>query len=109
MRAIGYGRFRGDYDLAIADYSEGMRLDPKIVAAYAGRGASYLRKGNVDLALKDLNEGLRLNPNNSAVHNGLGGYHLAKGEYDLCAGGIQHRHSAAAPIPLCLQISRRGL
>ena len=81
LRAIGYGRFRGDYDLAIADYSEGMRLDPTIVASYAGRGASYLRKGNLDLALKDLNEGLRRNPNNSAVHNGLGAYHLAKGEY----------------------------
>ncbi len=81
LRAVGYGRFRGDYDLAIADYSEGMRLDPSIVASYAGRGTSYLRKGNLDLALKDLNEGLRRNPNNSAVHNGLGAYHLAKGDY----------------------------
>lgn len=81
LRAVGYGRFRGDYDLAIADYSEGMRLDPTIVASYAGRGASYLRKGNLDLALKDLNEGLRRNPNNSAVHNGLGAYLLAKGDY----------------------------
>ena len=81
-RAIGYGRFKGDYDLAIADYSEGMRLDPAIVAAYAGRGASYVRKGNLDLALKDLNEGLRRNSNHSAVHNGLGAYHLAKGEYN---------------------------
>src|SRR5262249_32404600 len=75
------GRFKGDYDLAIADYSEGMRLDPAIVAAYAGRGAAYLRKGGIDLALKDLNEGLRRNPNNAAVHNGLGAYHLAKREY----------------------------
>jgi Tfp pilus assembly protein PilF len=81
-RAVGYGRFRGDLDLAIADYSEAIRLDPTIVAAYAGRGVSYVRKGNVDLAFKDLNEGLRRNPNNSAVHNGLGTYHLAKGEYD---------------------------
>jgi tetratricopeptide (TPR) repeat protein len=80
-RAVGTGRFKGDYDLAIADYSEGMKLDPAIVAAYAGRGAGYLRKGNPDLALKDLNEGLRRNPNNSAVHNGIGAYHLAKGEY----------------------------
>jgi tetratricopeptide (TPR) repeat protein len=81
LRAVGYGRFKGDYDLAIADYGEGMRLDPANVAAYAGRAASYLRKGNVDLALKDLNEGLRRNPNNAAVQKGLGAYHLAKGEY----------------------------
>jgi tetratricopeptide (TPR) repeat protein len=81
-RGTGYLRFRGNYDLGLADFSEAIRLDPKIVAAYAGRAASYVRKGNLDLALKDLNEGLRLNPNNAAVHNGLGLYHMAKGEYD---------------------------
>jgi tetratricopeptide (TPR) repeat protein len=81
-RGIGYLRFKGDYGLGLTDFNEGIRLDPKIVAAYAGRAASYVRKGNLDLALKDLNEGLRLNPNHAAIHNGLGVYHVAKGEYD---------------------------
>ncbi len=81
-RGIGYVRFQGDYDLGLADFNEGIRLDPKIVAAYAGRGASYVRKGNLDLALRDLNEGLRLNSNHAGVHNGLGIYYLEKGEYN---------------------------
>jgi tetratricopeptide (TPR) repeat protein len=81
-RGIGYVRFQGDFDLGIADFHEGIRLDPKIVAAYAGRGAGYVRKGNLDLALKDLNEGLRLNPNHAGIHNGLGIYYLEKGEYN---------------------------
>jgi tetratricopeptide (TPR) repeat protein len=81
-RGIGYVRFQGDFDLGVADFNEGIRLDPKIVAAYAGRGAGYVRKGNLDLALKDLNEGLRLNPNHAGVHNGLGIYYLEKGEYN---------------------------
>src|SRR5262249_3172607 len=81
-RGIAYLRFKNDYDLGIADFSEGIRLDPKIVAAYAGRGAAYARKGNLDLALKDLNEGLRLNANHPGVHAGLGVYHIAKADYD---------------------------
>jgi tetratricopeptide (TPR) repeat protein len=81
-RGVAYLRFKGDYDLGLADFNEGLRLDPKIVAAYAGRAASYIRKGNLDLALKDLNEGLRLNPNHAGIHAVRGIYHIAKGEYD---------------------------
>jgi tetratricopeptide (TPR) repeat protein len=81
-RGVGHVRFKGDYDLGVADFSEAIRLDPKIPTAYAGRGGAYLRKGNLELALKDLNEGLRLNPNSAGVHNGLGVYYLAKGDYN---------------------------
>jgi tetratricopeptide (TPR) repeat protein len=81
-RGVAYLRFKGDYDLGLADFNEGLRLDPKIVAAYAGRAASYIRKGNLDLALKDLNEGLRLNPNHAGIHAVRGIYHIAKGKYD---------------------------
>jgi tetratricopeptide (TPR) repeat protein len=80
-RAVGVGRYRGDVDLAIADYDEALRRDPKIVTAYAGRGGSYVRKGKLDLARRDLDEGLKLDPNHSGVHNGLGNYYLAKGDY----------------------------
>jgi Tfp pilus assembly protein PilF len=81
-RAIAYLRFKGDYDLGLADFNEGLRLDPKIVPAYAGRAASYIHKGNLDLALKDLNEGQRLNPNHPGIHAVRGIYHLTKGEFD---------------------------
>jgi tetratricopeptide (TPR) repeat protein len=80
-RGVGVGRYRGDFDLAIADYDEALRLDPKIVTAYSGRGGSYVRKGKFDLARRDLDEGLKLDPNNSGVHNALGNYHLAMGDY----------------------------
>ncbi len=80
-RGIGLGRYRGDADLAIADYDEAIRRDPKIVAAYAGRGGGYVRKGKLDLARRDLDEGLKLDPNHSGIHNALGNYYLAKGEH----------------------------
>jgi tetratricopeptide (TPR) repeat protein len=81
LRGVGVGRYRGDFDLAIADYDEALRLDPKIVTAYSGRGGIYVRKGRFDLARRDLDEGLKLEPNNSGVHNALGNYYLAMGDY----------------------------
>ena len=35
---------KGDYDKAIADYTEVIRLDPKDAKAYYGRGEAYGRK-----------------------------------------------------------------
>ncbi len=80
-RGVGVGRYRGDVDLAIADYDEAIRRDPNIVTAYAGRGGSYVRKGKLDLARRDLDEGLKLDPNHSGIRNALGNYYLAKGDY----------------------------
>ncbi len=80
-RGVAFGRYRGDFDLAIADYDEALRRDPKLVTAYSGRGGSYVRKGKLDLARRDIDEALKLDPNNSGVRNGLGNYHLAIGDY----------------------------
>ena len=61
-RGIIYIRFKGDWDRAIADFGEAIRLGSKDPGAYAGRAAANLRKGNIDRALPDLTEGLRLDP-----------------------------------------------
>ena len=52
---------KGDYDKAIADYTEAMRLDPKLADAYCGRGGAYV-KGDCDKAIADYSEAIRLNP-----------------------------------------------
>ena len=52
----------GEYDRAIADYSEAIRLNPKDPAAYNNRGNAYSRKGEYDRAIADLNEAIRLDP-----------------------------------------------
>src|ERR1700730_4847024 len=53
-----YGK--GDYDRAVADYSEAIRLDPKHAFAYIGRGLSYRMKGDYDRAIADHSEAIRL-------------------------------------------------
>src|SRR5215472_902837 len=53
---------KGDYDKAIADYTEALRLEPKNAAAFAKRAWSYARKDDYDKAFADCTEALRLEP-----------------------------------------------
>ena len=47
---------QGDFDRAIADYNEAIRLNPKSALAYFARGRSYLFAGSVEKALADFNQ-----------------------------------------------------
>lgn len=67
-RAIAYNN-RGftyfemrEYDRAIADLDEAIRLDPKLAAAYNNRGLVYHRKGDHSRGIEDINESVRLDP-----------------------------------------------
>jgi tetratricopeptide (TPR) repeat protein len=77
----GYSE-KGDYDRAIADYNESIRLNPNSYAAFGHRGFAYLKKGNYDQAIADINESIRLNPNNPVALANRGFAYLQKGDYD---------------------------
>ena len=51
-----------DYDGAIADCTEAIRLNPHFAEAYNRRGAAYYSKGDYPLAFADFKQVLRLNP-----------------------------------------------
>ena len=55
-------RERGEYDNAIADYSEAIRIDGGLSGAYTGRGLAYEGKGEVDKAKADYRKALTLAP-----------------------------------------------
>lgn len=52
----------GRLDLAIAEYSEAIRVDPKHAGAHFGRGMCYGKKGDLHTARLDFDETTRLNP-----------------------------------------------
>jgi tetratricopeptide (TPR) repeat protein len=56
-------QYKGDFDRAIADYSEALRLDPRQVRSLANRAGVWNEKGEFEQALADVNEAIRLNPN----------------------------------------------
>src|SRR3954447_21802894 len=51
---------KGEYDRAIRDFDEAIRLDPRYVHAYSNRGWALNNKGEFDLAMRDLDQAIRL-------------------------------------------------
>jgi tetratricopeptide (TPR) repeat protein len=52
-----------DFDTAIKDYTEAIRLDPNRGGTYYNRGQAYHFKKDFDKAVKDYTEAVRLDPN----------------------------------------------
>jgi tetratricopeptide (TPR) repeat protein len=48
-------RLHGDYDRAISDATDSIRIYPDYALAYANRANAYLGKGDTDNAIKDAN------------------------------------------------------
>ena len=57
-RGSAYSNKR-DYDGAIKDFDEAIRLDPKYVVAYYNRGNARQNKGDNDRAIADYGEAIR--------------------------------------------------
>ena len=53
---------KGDFDRAIPDYTEAIRLDPSNLPAYGGRARAYQQKGDAGNAKADYEKVLALNP-----------------------------------------------
>ena len=54
-RGVSYAKKR-EYDRAIADYTEAIRLDRGSALSYSNRGSAYEEKGELDKALADFRE-----------------------------------------------------
>ena len=80
-RGSAYGR-KGDYDRAIADSTEAIRLDPKDAHAYNNRGHAYYGKGDYDRAIGDYTEAIRLDPKDAKVFENRGVAYNLKGDFD---------------------------
>ena len=72
----------GEYDKAIADCGEAIRIDPKFALAYNGRGLAWTARGEYDKAIADYGEAIRLDPKFALACNGRGLAWANKKEYD---------------------------
>jgi tetratricopeptide (TPR) repeat protein len=57
-------RLRNEYDRAIFDCNEALKLRPSLPMALATRGAAYRQKGDFATALRDLDQAIRLDKSN---------------------------------------------
>lgn len=57
----GVGKIgQADYKGALQDFTQALKLDPKLSTAYLGRGIAYSGLGNSQAALKDYNQAIKL-------------------------------------------------
>ena len=59
---------KGEYDLAIADYNQAIRLKPDYALAFSNRGNAYKAKDECDHAIRDYDQATLLDPDNSHVY-----------------------------------------
>jgi len=72
----------GDYDRAITDYTQAIKLNNNFADAYYNRGNAYFYKDDYDRAIADYTQVIRLNPNDADAYDNRGNAYCKKGDYD---------------------------
>jgi tetratricopeptide (TPR) repeat protein len=71
-----------DYNRAIAEYTEAIKLDPSNAFYFNIRGDAYYLKEDYDRAIADYTEAIRLEPDNAFYFNIRGDAYYQKNDYD---------------------------
>jgi tetratricopeptide (TPR) repeat protein len=71
-----------EFDRAIADYDQAIKLDPKYIDAYNNRGLAWNEKKEYDRAIADLDQAIKFDPNYAKAYYNRGVSWNGKGEYD---------------------------
>jgi tetratricopeptide (TPR) repeat protein len=79
-RGIGY-RLKGEYERAIQDYNQAIRINAKFATAYNNRAIAYDTKGDYDRAIADYEQAIKLKPSAETYFN-RGNAYLGKSHYD---------------------------
>ena len=80
-RGLAY-KSKGQWDKAIADFSEAIRLKPDFATAFNSRGNSYYGKGHFDRAIEDYDKAIELNPDLVEAFTNRGNVYRKKGQFD---------------------------
>jgi tetratricopeptide (TPR) repeat protein len=109
IRGDGYYE-KKEYDKAIGDYSEAIRINPNFASAFSHRGKTYCDKKEYDKAIKDFTEAIRLTPldadafiDRGIAYNGKKEYSRAVADYDqaIRLGHLPVRQKLAWLLATC--------
>ena len=91
---------RGQYDQAIADFTNALEINPKYVDAYINRGIAHANKGEYDQAISDYTKALEIDPKGKDVYYNRGVAYYFKRTYDKSLENIEKAQELGYPIPL---------
>jgi tetratricopeptide (TPR) repeat protein len=80
---------QGDYQGAIADFTEVIRLSPNEVEAYYNRGIAYAKLNNYREAIADFNQALNLNQKIADIYVERGKVQLALGNREAAMADLK--------------------
>src|SRR5262249_13022744 len=80
-RALEYAN-KGDYDRAIQDFGQAIKINPNHVGPLYSRGRTYSNKGLWARAIQDYGEAIKLSPNYVRAISNRGNAYFAKRQYD---------------------------
>jgi tetratricopeptide (TPR) repeat protein len=66
-RGVGYIQ-QEKYDLALAEFTKAININPRYADAYNNRGNLYQQQGKPDLALSDYNKAININPRDAMAY-----------------------------------------
>jgi tetratricopeptide (TPR) repeat protein len=72
----------GDWENAIAEYDQAIRLKRDYTEAYHARGLAYYHKGIFRLAIADFDQVIRRNPGSAQAYFDRGSAYLEQEQYD---------------------------
>ncbi|MDB9538986.1 tetratricopeptide repeat protein [Anabaenopsis arnoldii] len=81
-RGVDYAR-QQRWDLALFNYTQAIKLNPKYAEAYNNRGVVYVNQQKWNLALADYTQAIKLNPNFADAYYGRGVVYYNQQKWDL--------------------------
>ena len=77
---------QGNYDAALAEFRQALRIMPDLDRAHLGLGAALQGKGDLDGAIAEYRTLLKRHPNDPDAHNNLGSALQLKGDIEAAIG-----------------------
>ena len=88
----------GEYDRAIQDYDQSIKINPNYPKAFNNRGVAYQKKGEYERATKDFDEAIKLKPDYSIAFVNRAETYQKKGDYDRAAEDYDEFNPAPAHV-----------